>query len=635
MCRRANPQTSLDERGVVIQGQDDKGYDRPNLVDSGADKELVSRRYAKKCGMKIYTLETPIRLYLMDGKTTQDIRQATWQKMHLQGTNGVRRFLIQYLVCDIPEDMVLGMRWLAFANPAINWKTRQVTWTTDEKARQQRTRIVQSAIEANEPPAWVLRDFQDVLQPRKTGTLPPHRPGIDYEVKLKPDFRPARQKNRSFSPGERRMFAELAEEETKAGRWRISDSPQAVQMLWAVKAGGKKRPCQDYRPINMGMVDDAYPIPIIRDLLTEAAGRQFYTSLDLPRAYNEIRIKDKFSEDMLSFYCNDKLYAPTVMQFGSKTAVSHFQRFIHLVLDDLVGKGVLAYLDNVMIYADTLEEHDRLLRAVLTRFREWQLPIQPSKCEWQKDEVQFCGFMIGKLGMRLDPEKVKVISEWQPPTPELAESVKRTRIREFVGFCNYYREAVPDFSKIVTPLTDLTGKAPWKWGDEQDTAWKLLKTAVLSSVVMAAYDERLPIETHTDASDRTIASVVEHRYTCGHTRPLAFYSRKLNPAERNYTVHDKELLAIKETFRHFRSWMHGSPEPVKVWSDHKALQHFLTTTKLTQRHARWAQELGEFRFQIQHVKGTDNTVADVLSRKEGGWQEEQEGRVLEEGHFAP
>jgi hypothetical protein len=307
--------------------------------------------------------------------------------------------------------------------------------------------------------------------------------------------------------------------------------------------------------------------------------------------------------------------------------------FITTVLRDLIGKGVRAYLDNIVVFAQTKEEHDELLGSTLKALERHQLRIQPTKCEWDKEEVQFCGFLIGKDGIRLDPEKLRAITDWQPPRKGGKEA--KTRIREFIGFCNFYRTSVSKFSDIAEPLTKLMSpKVEWTWGKREEASWEGLKVAILAAPVLAAYDENLPIEVWTDASDKATAAAVHHRYDCGHTRPIGFHSGKLNPAERNYTTHDKELLAIVRCFKAFHAWFHGSPEPIKVWSDHKALRHFLETTKLTQRHARWAEMLGEYRFTIEHVAGKDNQAADALSRKWGSDPKRvEQGRVLTEDNF--
>lgn len=628
------------------------GKEHPQLVDSGSDREIVGRRYAVRHGLKTKALARPVQLRYMNGEISSEITHATWQKFFLPGTNGVVRFHIKYLIADIPEGFVLGLSWLRYANPDIDWPSGTIRWRNKDipavdpaplpdtppatiiYARKARDQIIASDIAANEPPDWVKTKHPMVLDTSERG-LPPLRGDMDYRIEMKPGFVPKRQPNRSYSQAEMTIFREMAEKEVAAGRWRVGNGPQAVQMLLAAKAGGEKRPCHDYRPINPFIIDDAFPIPNMKDLMRDIAGCLFLTSLDLPKAYNKVRLADKRTEDLLAFICAGMLYAPRVMQFGSKTAVSHYQRFILSVLGDVIGRGVLAYLDNIVIYASTQAEHDRLLSLVLTRLEENDLTIQPKKCEWSKNEVQFCGFMIGEQGIRLDPEKLRAIRDWEPPAKE-GGALARTHLRGFIGFVNFYKDGIDHFSDIAAPLTDLQSPLKeWKWGDREQNAFETLKKVAMTAPLRAAFRFGIPVEMHTDASNEAIAATIEHRYACGHTQPIAFYSRKLNKAERNYNVHDRELMAIRDAFRSFHSWLHGSPKPVKVYSDHKALEHFLHTTKLTQRHARWAEELGEYTFQIQHVPGRENGAADGLSRQYAETTEEKNSvTVLKPEHFA-
>jgi hypothetical protein len=615
------------------------GNTHRQLLDSGADRELVGRKYADKHKLKSRRLKQPVTLRYMDGHKGSTITHATWQKLKIPGKNGTRTFMIKYLIADIPEGLVLGYNWLQWANPDINWKEQSLTWREDDKVlivRKARQQVIQGAIAANEPPDWVKKEFPTTLIPQPQ-TLPPFRGDMDYQIRLKPGFTPKRDPPRRFSPEERREFGKLAEKEVAAGRWKISKSPQAVQMLWAAKAGATeikdKRPCIDYRRLNQWITDDAYPIPLINDMLTDLSGKKWYSSLDLPKAYWSIRIKDQATRELMAFECNGVLYEPQVLQFGVKTAVAHFQRVIMTILGDVLNQGVRVYLDNIVVAADTKEEHDRLVRIVLERLRKHNLSIQPSKCEWFKKEVQFCGYLISEEGIRLDPEKIRAIVEWEPPRS--GGKMAKTKVREFNGFCNFYRDSVDNYSDIAAPLTTLTGATTeWKWTDKEETAWNMIKTAILSAPIRAAFQEGVPVQMRTDSSDEALAAILEHKYACGHTRPIAFHSKKFNKAEQNYTVHDKELLAIVRGFEKFHTWVYGHKDPIKVYSDHQALRHFMTTTKLTQRHARWAEKLGEYNFIIQHVKGKDNAAADALSRKDRTGEYAGGGiRPLQEKHF--
>jgi hypothetical protein len=594
----------------------------------------MSRKYAVQQGHKLVPLKRKMQLRYMDGSKSPIATHGTSQGYKING----KKLKIHYVVAEIQDNVVLGLNFLAKANPLIDWTEGKLQWRAQPpttilavQARKARKTIIQSEIRHNEPPDWVKQKHRAVMIPRGKGRLPPSRGELDYVIKMKPDWKPRRDKPRRFSDEERKMFRALAEEQVATGFWIPgSKSPQCSQMLWAAKAGGKKRPCHDYRYVNTGIIDDAYPVPVISDLMMDLAGKKYLTSLDLPNAYYNILISDPFTRQMLAFQCGEQQYEPAVVQFGSKTAVAWFQRFITWVLRRNVGKGVLAYLDNIVVYADSQEEHDRLLSETLEDLLKEDLRIRPEKCEWNKEEVFFCGYLISADGIRLDPAKLQAIRDWRIEL-NAPESEKRTAVREFLGFCNFYKTHVSHFSDIAIPLTELTSKnKPFVWGLREQTSFDMLKKAILLSPTTKPRDHSKPIEAHTDASDGAIAGCVSERAPNGTLRPLGFYSKKLNPAERNYTVHDKELLAIVKTFEAFRHWLHGTKEPVKVWSDHAALKHFLTTTKLTQRHARWAEKLGEYRFKIFHLPGRANRAADALSRKDS-----HDGKQIESGGVRP
>ncbi len=612
------------------------GHLKKQLLDNGSHRELMSDRYCTAMKFARYELKEKLRLVYMDGSRSEVITHGTQQTYSFHG----RKMRIRYAIADIDEDIVLGLNWLRQCNPVIDWVRETISWRPPQEtttkvlaiqARGARKRIVQSDIKHNEPPEWVKRHHAAVLMPRKRGTLPPSRGELDYVIKMKEDWKPRREKPRRFSDEERKMFRALAEDMVEQGFWiPNSKSPQCSQMLWAAKAGGKKRPCHDYRYVNTGIVDDAYPVPVISDLMMDLAGKKHLTSLDLPNAYYNILISDPFTRQMLAFQCGEQQYEPAVVQFGSKTAVAWFQRFITWVLRRNIGKGVMAYLDNIVIYADTQEEHDRLVKETLDDLYKEDLRVRPEKCEWDKQEVFFCGYLVSADGIRLDPAKLEAVRDWKIDQ-SAPEAQKRTAVREFLGFCNFYKTHVDHYSDIAIPLTDLTApRKPWKWGDREELAFRALKQAILLSPVVKPRDHTKPAVVHTDASDDAVAGVVQERGADGTLRPLGFYSKKLNPAERNYTVHDKELLAIVRTFEAFRHWLHGTKDPVEVWSDHAALRHFLTTTKLTQRHARWAEKLGEFRFKIFHLPGRANRAADALSRKES-----HSGQAVQKGGVSP
>lgn len=626
----------------------------PHLLDSGCSIELASWNFVKRMNWKITKKQRPTILEYMDGRPSEECWYLTRQQMKM-GPAGDRRIIeIDYLICNISEDAVLGLRWLKTINPVIDWDKETWTWNPNHEkwpkelvpvraaleaftAMKARQRIIQSGIQHNEPPEWVTREFLSIMGGRQPGDLPPHRPGYDYKVTMKDGWRPRREKQRRFSPEERRMFAELADQETmrhrtdpwgrhQGWRWRLSTSAQCSQMLWAAKAGGQKRPCHDYRGINSWMEDDQEPLPSIENMITQMSRFKYLTSIDLPKAYHEIRIAEghitttdgqKLTHaEVLAFQCGDSLYEPVVMQFGSKTAVPHFQRFIHHVLNKNWGKGLYAYLDNILMGADTIPELERLERDALTALKEQHLRIEPKKCEWHKQQVLFCGFLIGNNKIVLDPAKLDAIRQWTLPfDDEIPVGEKKSAVRAFHGFCNFYREAVPRYSDIAAPLTALMAPlTPWKVGEYERKAFEELKRQICETIEREAFHEEWEKHVHCDASQLgSISGGVAQKGPDGRLRPLGFFSKKLSLTEQRYTVTELELMAIVMTMRHFRHWLHACPHTIQVYSDHSALKNLLTM-ELNPRTARWIGDLGEFRLVIHHIPGRENRAADALSR---------------------
>lgn len=629
----------------------------PQLFDSGCDIELMSWKFLKERKWNFYRLQRPTILEYMDGRQSDELWYATRQTFKL-GPAGDRRIMtVQYRLCNIGENLVLGDNWWLQVNPNIDRANNTWTWrdpvspdivevrraTEAFVAMKARKRIIQGEIQSNEAPEWARRRFGELMKARAPGEMPPRRPGIDYQFEMKDDWLPRREKPRRFSPVEREMFRELARKETNdyapgGWRWDLSNGPQASQMLWAAKAGEKKRPCTDYRRLNTYMKDDSGPLPSIEAMIQDMAGKKFLTSMDIPKAYHEIRIAEGgFTckdgtyvtyEEALGFQCGDDLFQPKVLQFGSKTAVAHFQRFIHNTLRKHWGRGVYAYLDNVIIGADTIQELEALEYDVLLAFEAENLRIELTKCEWHKTQVLFCGFLIGGGRVVLDPAKLEAVRQWTLPwDDDIPEGEKRTAIREFIGFCLFYRESIDRFSLIAAPLTSLMGpKYPWRVTDVERRAFDALKRAVCEAVERVAFDEKAPKMVMADASQiGAISSGVHQRNAQGKWEPLGFFSRKLSDTEMRYTVTELELMAIVETFQNYGTWMHASPHEVKVYSDHSALKN-LRTTPLDPKRARWVIGLEEYRFVIEHIPGRENRVADALSRvgthgkKVGSWK---------------
>ena len=264
-----------------------------------------------------------------------------------------------------------------------------------------------------------------------------------------------------------------------------------------------------------------------------------------------------------------------------------------------------------MIFSENAELHAQHVRTVLTRLRQHHLFVNPAKCSFDLREVDFLGMIVSADGIKMDPAKVAAVRDW--PTPKSV-----TDVQVFLGFANFYRRFVLGFSDLSKPLTSLTRKTvPFHWSPEADAAFSLLKSRFCSSPVLSFFDFTKPAILETDASDYGIAAVLSQYSPDGTLHPVAFHSRQLSSAEINYDTHDKELLAIMDSFVTWRHYLTvADPDsPTLVLSDHRNLERFMSAVQLTRRQYRWAQTLADFHFRIYHRPGRLNGKADSLSRR--------------------
>jgi len=271
---------------------------------------------------------------------------------------------------------------------------------------------------------------------------------------------------------------------------------------------------------------------------------------------------------------------------------------------------------------------------VLKRLTANGLAVSPEKCVWKAQEVEFLGYIIGREGVKMSNDKVDAVLEWKT-----AESLKE--VQSFLGFANFYRRFIKDYSRVARPLTELTKKTTgkWSWNQEAEAAFKELKGRFTTEPILAHFDAQRAVIIETDASDFAIRAVLSQRDEEGCLHPIAFHSRKFTPAEINYEIHDKELLAVVDAFKHWRRYCEGATHQVQVFSDHQNLEYFTNTKVLNCRQARWAQELAGVDFRIYYRPGTQNGKPDALSRRseyrpeKGGVENQPVTTVLKEKHF--
>ena len=262
-----------------------------------------------------------------------------------------------------------------------------------------------------------------------------------------------------------------------------------------------------------------------------------------------------------------------------------------------------------MYSSRTFEEHVKHVKKVLRKLKEYKLYLQPGKCEIHVQETDYLGFVISTEGVKMDPKKIQTVQEW--PKPNTVKDVQ-----SFLGFANYYRKFIKEYSKITAPLTEITKKeVGFRWNQEHQDAFDRIKQIFLEAPVLAMYDPRKKTRVETDASDYALGCILTQQGEDGKWRPVFYHSRKFSGAELNYDVHDKELLGVIDAFEQWEVHLVGLPHQIEVYTDHQNLTSFMTTKKLNRRQVRWAEMMANFDFKIFHRPGSLNGAADALSRR--------------------
>ncbi|KAK3525902.1 hypothetical protein QTP70_010957 [Hemibagrus guttatus] len=298
------------------------------------------------------------------------------------------------------------------------------------------------------------------------------------------------------------------------------------------------------------------------------------------------------------------------MPYGLANAPSVFQDFIHEVLREFLHRCVLVYIDDILIYSRSLAEHCRHVAEVLGCLREFQLFLKAEKYSFHQPSVQFLGYNISSSGIQMDEGKITAVRDWPAPT-----MVKE--LQWFLRFTNFYRRFICNYSSIADPLTNLLRNKPKSllWSPATEGAFNTLKTAFTTAPLLIHPDPDKPFVVEVDASTTGVGAVLSQQQgNPSRLHPCAFFSHKLNPAERNYDIGNRELLAIKLALEEWRHWLEGARHPFLVLTDHKNLEYLRAAKRLNPRQARCALFFTQFEFSISYRPGSKNTKEDALSR---------------------
>lgn len=383
------------------------------------------------------------------------------------------------------------------------------------------------------------------------------------------------------------------------------NSPLWIVPKKADSKGNKKwRLVIDFRALNEKTLGDAYPLPNITDILDQLGSAKYFSVFDLASGFHQIPMSEADAQKT-AFSTPFGHYEFKRMPFGLKNAPATFQRLMDKVLSGLQGIELFVYLDDIVIYASSLTEHNKKFSKLAERLRSANLRLQPDKCEFLRKEVAYLGHIISEQGVKPDPQKIEAVKRF--PRPKNPKNIK-----QFLGLAGYYRRFLNNFSKTAKPLTALLKKdQTFEWREPQETAFVTLRDQLCTEPLLQHPDFTRPFILTTDASGYAIGGILSQGEV-GKDRPIAYASRLLNKAEQNYSTIEKESLAIIYCVNHFRPYLYGNK--FTIMTDHKPLEWLHSVKDPTSRLIRWRLKIAEYDYKVIYKAGKTNCNADALSR---------------------
>src|SRR5450759_673810 len=445
----------------------------------------------------------------------------------------------------------------------------------------------------------ILEEFSDVLTNKLPKGLPPRR-DVDHHIELEPGSAPQAKAPYRLNLNERNILKNSLQELLDQGFIQPSKSPYGAPAIFVSKKDGGLRLCADYRALNKQIVKDRYPLPHMDDLFDCVTGATKFSKVDLRTGYHQIRMAEG-DEYKTAMHTRFGSFEYLVMPFGLCNATATFMKMMNHIFHDLLDEGVVVFIDDILIYSKTIEEHKQLLKEVFRRLRKHHLYAKPSKCELAQDEIKFLGHTFSKDGIQPSEDKLMAIRDWERPCTA-------KHVRSFLGFVGFYRKYIKEFSKIAKPLHGLTLKYQvFVWNQDCELTFLELKRQMVSLPVLKLPEPGKPFEIWTDASDFAIGA-------CLHQdgRPVAYKSCKL---ENGWIIPEREMYAIIYAIKKWEYYLRNGPKFI-IHSDSSPARYFNSKPRLSPKEMRWQMFLADFDFEVCHIAGKSNVAADALSRKE-------------------
>ncbi|KAL0540047.1 hypothetical protein IC582_024275 [Cucumis melo] len=623
----ATNRTEAEKAGTVVTGTlPVLGHYALVLFDSGSSHSFISSAFVSHARLEVEPLHHVLSVSTPSGECMLSKEKVKACQIEIAG----HVIEVTLIVLDMLDfDVILGMDWLAANHASIDCSRKEVTFNPPSMASfkfkgggskslpqvisairaskllsQGTWGILASVVDTREADVSlssepVVRDYPDVF-PEELPGLPPHRE-VEFAIELEPGTVPISRAPYRMAPAELKELKVQLQELLDKGFVRPSVSPWGAPVLFVKKKDGSMRLCIDYRELNKVTVKNRYPLPRIDDLFDQLQGATVFSKIDLRSGYHQLRIKD---EDIpkTAFRSRYGHYEFIVMSFGLTNAPAVFMDLMNRVFREFLDTFVIVFIDDILIYSKTEAEHEEHLRMVLQTLRDNKLYAKFSKCEFWLKQVSFLGHVVSKAGVSVDPAKIEAVTGWTRPSTV-------SEVRSFLGLAGYYRRFVENFSRIATPLTQLTRKgAPFVWSKACEDSFQTLKQKLVTAPVLTVPDGSGNFVIYSDASKKGLGCVLMQQ-----GKVVAYASRQLKSHEQNYPTHDLELAAVVFALKIWRHYLYG--EKIQIFTDHKSLKYFFTQKELNMRQRRWLELVKDYDCEILYHPGKANVVADALSRK--------------------
>jgi RNase H-like domain found in reverse transcriptase/Reverse transcriptase (RNA-dependent DNA polymerase) len=643
------------------------------LLDSGATENFMNLDYAKYLRVPIQCLKEPRKLFNVDGTPNKSGELLYFTDLQTQ--TGTQRHTLQFFLSNLGENkIILGYPWFAAFQPRIDWKRGWIDHsqlpvilrTPDATRARFLPRQINKIRPARNETVYICRlvteprhtsenpnipshycTFSRVFSEEASHEFPPSRPW-DHAIELKPGA-PATLPGKliPLSQAEQEELRKFVKEHMSRGTIWPSKSPYKARFFYIKKKDRKLRPVQDYRPVNQWTIRNAYPLPLIPELIDRLTSCSLYTKFDIRWGYNNVRIKEG-DEWKAAFITNEGLFEPTVMFFGLTNSPATFQTMMNSIFaKEIAEKWLTVYMDDMAIHTQRrpeeteeqhVQRHRTYVKRILAKLMEHNLFLKPEKCSFEQSSIEFLGVRVMQGQVQMDDTKIEKVRNWRRTT-------NVTEVRKFLGFTGYYRYFIKDYSKLARPLLQLTHLlTPWTWGEAEQEAFETLRKAMTDKPVLRQPDFTKPFILLTDASAYGVGAILSQEG--GSTNPtdnrkprlhpVAYYLATFTETKRNYDIYERELLAIMKAITHWRPYLIWTKEPFTILTDHANLLHWKSPRKLNRRTARWHGELQDYNFKLQHVPGKLHTAADALSRPTGadeGKEDNQQMTMIPEAAF--